>query len=239
MGYQRREQKVRQHTYPPETPPPGVLLTRWLPTGGAGLSASIRPRSAPPHSILPFPQRGLFPSPGRCPLPTIRCPPAIPPYQALQHYYPLIDPPFQGSCPRPSPQEGKKGEAQSGCPLKNFSSSTALPSLMFSRTIDRNCSKVPAPFAPRRRWPAVRQRKLNAVFAVFSNGLPGALFLTCVWVSLTSSWLIDRILKVLPGWRNGRRSGLKIHRGQPRGSSSLPPGTRIKERQGAFPFQEK
>ena len=165
--------------------------------------------------------------------------PRAPPYQALQHYYPLIDPPFQGSCPRPSPQEGKKGEAQSGCPLKNFSSSTALPSLMFNRTIDRNCSKVPAPFAPRRRWPAVRRRKLNAVFAVFSNGLPGALFLTCVWVSLTSSWLIDRILKVLPGWRNGRRSGLKIHRGQPRGSSSLPPGTRIKERQGAFSFQER
>lgn len=193
MGYQRWEQKVRQHT------------------------SRLRGDVHCPQSAAP----------------------AIPPYQALQHYYPLIDPPFQGSCPRPSPQEGKKGEAQSGCPLKNFSSSTALPSLMFSRTIDRNCSKVPAPFAPRRRWPAVRQRKLNAVFAVFSNGLPGALFLTCVWVSLTSSWLIDRILKVLPGWRNGRRSGLKIHRGQPRGSSSLPPGTRIKERQGAFPFQEK
>ena len=45
-------------------------------------------------------------------------PPAIPPYQALQHYYPLIDPPFQGSCPHPSPQEGKKGEAHRAVPSK-------------------------------------------------------------------------------------------------------------------------
>jgi hypothetical protein len=30
-----------------------------------------------------------------------------------------------------------------------------------------------------------------------------------------------------PEWRNGRRSGLKIHRGQPRASSNLASGTRL------------
>lgn len=193
MGYQRREQKVRQHT--------------------SRLRGDVHcPQSAAPRNP-PLPSAAALLSADRSA--------------------------FSRELSAPEPSGGKKGRGQSGCPLKNSGSSTALPSLMFSRTIDRNCSKVPAPFAPRRRWPAVRRRRLNAVFAVFSNGLSGALFLTCVWVSLTSSWLIDRILKVLPGWRNGRRSGLKIHRGQPRGSSSLPPGTRIKERQGAFPFQEK
>jgi hypothetical protein len=32
-------------------------------------------------------------------------------------------------------------------------------------------------------------------------------------------------LPVAPEWRNGRRSGLKIHRGQPRASSNLASGT--------------
>jgi hypothetical protein len=30
-----------------------------------------------------------------------------------------------------------------------------------------------------------------------------------------------------PEWRNGRRSGLKIHRGQPRASSTLASGTSL------------
>ena len=39
---------------------------------------------------------------------------------------------------------------------------------------------------------------------------------------------------LLPGWRNGRRSGLKIHRERSRGSSSLPPGTRLIKLSGVY-----